>query len=177
MGECSALTENAYLNRHNQLAKLVHQQLGIKYGLLDISTPPYYKYDPAPVLENSNIILYWDRSVFTDKSIDYNRPDILLINNNTRTATIVEIGVPLTHNLNKIEIEKKHKYEELAFQLKNIWKLNHVSIYPLVMSTEGVVSKTFHFNIEKLQLNPNIFTIGQRAILLQTCHILRKFLN
>ena len=32
---------------HNQLAKLVHQQLGIKYGLLDISTPPYYKYDPA----------------------------------------------------------------------------------------------------------------------------------
>ena len=44
MGGCSAFAENSYLNRHNQLAKLVHQQLGIKYGLLD---------DPAPVLEKS----------------------------------------------------------------------------------------------------------------------------
>ena len=81
MGGCPALAENAYLNRHNQLTKLVHQQVGIKNdGLLDISTPPYYKYDPTPVLEKSNIILYWDRPVFTDKSIDYNRPGILLIN-------------------------------------------------------------------------------------------------
>ena len=144
---------------------------------MDIPTPPYYKYDPVLVLERSNIILYLDIPAFPDKSIDYNRPDILLINNNTPIATIVEIGVPLTHNLNKIEIEKKHKYKELAFQLKNIRKLNHVSIYPSVMSAEGVVSKTFHYNIEKLQLNPNIFTIGQRAILLQTCHIVRKFLN
>ena len=103
-------------------------------------TPPYYKYNPTPVLVKSNIILYWDRPVFTDKSIDYNGPDILLINNKTRTATIIEIGVPLTHNLNKIEIEEKYKFEEHAFQLNNIWKLHHVSIYPLVMSAEGVVS-------------------------------------
>ena len=51
----SALAETAYLGRHNQLAKLVHQQLGIKQGPLDTKdTPPYYKYCPAPVLENSN---------------------------------------------------------------------------------------------------------------------------
>ena len=178
MGGCSALAETAYLGRHNQLAKLVHQQLGIKHGLLDTKdTPPYYKYCPAPVLENSNTILYWDRPVLTDRTIDYNRPDIMLINILAKTAQIIEIGVPLTHNTKKTEIEKQRKYEELAIQLKNIWKLSNVTIHPIIISVEGVVSKQLTKTIEELALPSSIARIGQKAILLQTCHIVRKFLN
>ena len=33
IGGCPALAETAYLGRHNQLANLIHQQLGFKYGL------------------------------------------------------------------------------------------------------------------------------------------------
>ena len=177
MGGCPTLAENAYLNRHNQLAMIIHQQLGIKYELIDTPIPPYYKYLPAPVVEKNNMILYWDRPILTDRTIDYNRPDILLINNTSQTAIIVEIGVPLTHNLKKTEIEKKNKYEELATQLKTIWKLGMVTICPLVMSAEGVVSSYFDKNIEKLGLPNTISRQAQKAIILQTCHIVRKFHN
>jgi hypothetical protein len=36
------------------------------------------------------------------------------------------IAVPLTHNLSNTEVEKITKYENLAMQIKNIWKLNNV---------------------------------------------------
>ena len=96
------------LLRKTQLAKLIHQELGFKYELLDRkTTPPYYKYNPQLVVERGNLILYWDRPIVTDQTIDYNRPDILLINQGEKTATLVEIAVPLTHNWKKTEAEKK----------------------------------------------------------------------
>ena len=69
------------------------------------------------------------------------------------------------------------KYEELAIQLKNIWKLSNVTIHPIIISVEGVVSKQLTKTIEELALPSSIARIGQKAILLQTCHIVRKFLN
>jgi DNA-binding PadR family transcriptional regulator len=43
----------------------------------------------------------------------------------------------LTHNLPKTGAEIITKYESLALEIKNIWKLNNVSIYPLVVIAEG----------------------------------------
>ena len=116
--------------------------------------------------------------MLTNRTIDYNRPDIMLINIFAKTAHIIEIGVPLTHNnIKKTEIEKQRKYEELAIQLKNIWKLSKVTIHPITISAEGVVSKQLTKTIEELALPSSIARIGQKAILLQTFHIVRKFLN
>jgi len=50
------------------------------------------------------------------------------------------MAVPLTHNLPKLEAEKIVKYE-IGPGHKNIWKFNHISVYPLVISVEGVVIK------------------------------------
>ena len=89
-------------------------------------------------------------SIINNKKIDYNRPDILLINTETKIALLIDIGVPLTHNIKKTEIDKQMKYEELAIQLKNIWKLNKgTTIHPIVISAEGVASK-----IEYLAYHP-----------------------
>jgi hypothetical protein len=39
-------SEFAYLGRHNQLAKIIHQQTAKKYKLLDRNIPPYCRYKP-----------------------------------------------------------------------------------------------------------------------------------
>ena len=115
--------------------------------------------------------------MLTDKTIDYNRPDILLINIETKTALIIDIGVPLTHNIMKTEMEKQRKYEELALQLKHFWKLNEVTIHPRAVSAEGVVyKKTVQVHRGTCHII-NIVRISQKVILLQICHIVRKFLN
>ena len=55
----------------------------------------------------------------------------MLIDREYRTALVIEIAVPLTHNLPITEAEKVMKYENLALGIKNIWKFNNVTVYTL----------------------------------------------
>ena len=172
---CPSLADNAYLSRHNQVAKIIHIQLALKHDLIK-NPEPYYRYKPFPVLESKDALLYWDRPVKTDKTIDYNRPDIILINKTTHTGTIIDIACPLTHNLRKTETEKINKYTNLASELKRMWDLQVVTIIPIVISVTGVVTKDLHTYLEKLYLPPGLVTLIQKSVVLQTCHITRQFL-
>jgi len=76
---------------------------------------PYYKYTPpANVLENDNFKLYWNRSIFTDKTRTFNRPDITSMDKKTKDTFLIDIAVPNTHNLAKTITDKQNKYQELA---------------------------------------------------------------
>jgi len=68
------------------------------------------------------------------------------------------------------------KYENLALEIKNMWKPNNVT-YPSVVSVEGVVTKNFTKCLQNIALTNNFLRVGQKAVLLQTCHIKRKFLG
>ena len=57
-----------------------------------------------------------------------------------KTALVIDIAVPLTYNLPISEAEEIMKYENSALEIKNIWKLNNVSICTLVISWEEMVT-------------------------------------
>jgi len=65
----------------------------------------------------------------------------VLIDREHKTALEIDIAVPLTYNRPITEAEKIMKYENLALEIKNIWKLTSLSIYTLVTSGEGVVTR------------------------------------
>ncbi|CAH2010464.1 unnamed protein product [Acanthoscelides obtectus] len=168
------LANSAYLSRHNQVAKIIHSTLAQNSNLIQ-STAPYYKYTPFPVLENQSALLYWDRPVITDKTVDYNRPDILLIDKNKRKSYITDIAVPLTANVIRTEYTKAEKHQNLAIEIKNIWKLSEVCIIPVAVSVEGAVSVNLHYHLEKIKVPAHFIAVMQKAAILQTCHIVRKF--
>jgi hypothetical protein len=66
-GSCTSLANMQYLHRHNNVTKIIHQQIAIDKKLLTMYTP-YYKYTVTEVLENQRYKLYWDREVRTDMS-------------------------------------------------------------------------------------------------------------
>ena len=84
---------------------------------------PYYKCAPTTILENEKFKMYWDRTILTDKTIHHNRPDITLVDKNSKTTYLVDIAVPNTYNLQNTIAEKFAKYTELAVDLKNMWKI------------------------------------------------------
>lgn len=173
---CSELANNAYLRRHNSIAAAIHQELALKEQLIDCYKP-YYKYIPMAVIENSRHVLYWDRSIITDKTVDHNRPDIVLIDKVNKRGILVDIAVPLTHNLEETEKTKISKYQNLAYDMKNIWKLNSIKIIPLVMSVEGVVTRNFKQNLEIIGIKQNFSMLLQKICILHTCQIVRTFLS
>jgi len=144
IAECSSLSESAYLRRHNQLGK-IHQHSAIKYKVLDRNALPYYRYMPKLVLESANMILYWGRFTITD-TIDLNRPDVVLINTENKRAFLIDIAVPLTHDLHTTEAQKIKEYEILVPEIILIWKFNNISICPL----SHLSSKSGHQKLPKI---------------------------
>ena len=97
---CEKLAPTEYVKRHDGLAKIIHQKLAEAAGLID-DKRLYYKYTPANVLENESFKLYWNRSILTDKTVPFNRPDITFMNKNTKNTFLIDIAVPNRHNLAK----------------------------------------------------------------------------
>jgi hypothetical protein len=115
------------------------------------------------------MILHWDRCTSADKTIVLNGPDIVLVYTENKTTLSIDIAVLLIHSLPKIERGKITKYENFLPEIKNIWKLNNVCVFPLVITAEGLVIKNFQKHTENISLTKNILRVGQKAVLLQTC--------
>ena len=165
-----SLSESMCRGRHSQLAKIIQQQIAIKYKLLDRNTPLYHTYKPELVLESATRTLYWDRSIVTDKMRDFNTTAIVLIDRENKTALVTDSTIPLTCNIPKNEAEKIMKYENFALEINNVWTLN-MSIYTLDISLEEVVTTNFLKYPENTGLTKNILRVRQKAVLLQMCLI------
>ena len=48
-------------------------------------------------------------SIITDTTVDFNRPDTLLIDRENKTALVIEIAVHSTHNISNIETKENMK--------------------------------------------------------------------
>jgi hypothetical protein len=106
-----------YIKRHDEVAKVIHQKLAEAAELTEDKCP-YYRYQPANVLENGNFKLYWNHSIITDKTTPFNRPDVTLTNKKTKNTCLIDIAIPNTHNLTKTITEKQKKYQELANEIR-----------------------------------------------------------
>ena len=58
----------------------------------------------------------------TDKTIRFNRPDVIFMNKKKKNAFLVDIAVPDTHNLTKTITDKQNKYQELTNEICAMWK-------------------------------------------------------
>jgi ribosomal protein L37E len=106
---CEQLAPTEYLKIHNGLAKIMHQKLAEAAELIEERTL-YYKYTPASVLEKDNFKLYWNRSILTDKTVPFNRPDITFMNKKTNNTFLIDIAVPNNKPINTNTKNWRMKY-------------------------------------------------------------------
>ncbi|CAH2019234.1 unnamed protein product [Acanthoscelides obtectus] len=173
---CSPLAPKQYLERHNDVAKILYQALAKKH-LGETGTQPYYKYTPPPVIETETSRLYWNRKIITDRPIPNNIPDIVLTLKEERTTFIIDIAVPLPTNIQTTHAEKINKYLPLSDEIKRMWEMGNVSIIPVIIGATGEIPRKLHKSLEKLQLHPKIYLQLQKAALLGTCRTVRRVLG
>jgi hypothetical protein len=128
-------------------------------------------------MENDSAKLYWDKQITPDKTLEYNKPDIVLIDRKINKVIIIDIAVPDSQNIHKTISTKITKYQPLRIELKRMWKLAEVTVVPLVLSSTGVIPKTTERNLKTLYIKENVLPFLQKAVLLQTARITRKFLS
>jgi hypothetical protein len=173
---CEQLAPTEYIKRHDEVGKVIHQKLAEAAELIEDKCP-YYRYKPANVLEIDNFKLYWNRSIITDKTVPFNRPDIPLTNKETKNTFLIDIAIPNTRNLAKTITEKQKKYQELANEIRVMWKQDAVQVVPIVISAMGIILKSLSQSLKRLNLHPSTYIQMQKVVILGTCSIVRNFLN
>ena len=141
------------------------------------SEVPYYRYVPDPVLENGRVTLYWDRSIITDRTVAANKPDIVVIDRSERRTIIVDVTIPHDENLVKAEKDKQIKYLDLAHEVVDVWDVDSAVVVPIVVTANGLMAKSLDQHLQRLSLGSWVKGLLQKAVLLCTARIVRKFLS
>lgn len=97
----------------------------------------YYRYESKPVISIENITIYWDQSMITDHTVKNNKQDIVVIDNTKMCVYVIDITVPSDENVSKTVSEKIRKYQDLSQELKQLYRLDHTQVYPIVISSNG----------------------------------------
>lgn len=173
---CPILAPRDYLERHNSMAKIYHQQIALKLGLIRENLPTHI-YVPKPLLQNARYKLYWNCTLVTDREVMHNRPDIALFDTEQKTCILIEFTIPADDNITKAYTEKITKYGDLAFQLRELHNLRTISIFPMIISVNGLVETHLLENTKRLCLEPDVISASQKQVILSITRIVRKFLQ
>ena len=66
---------------------------------------------------------------------------------------LIDITIPITHNLQQACGEKLNKYLEQAEEIKKMWRQDRVLMVPIVMSATGVIPRTLPKNLKELGIS------------------------
>jgi len=148
------LVGKEYKERHDDVAKVIHGLLAERS--LQKEREPYYIYQPNRVIETQEVLLYWDRTIYTAKTVTNNRPDITVkdkrtVTNNKPDITVkdkrkkhvylIDIAVPNNNNLINKACHKIDKYVDLRMEIERQWNVQ-TKVLPIVVSSTGVVPQS-----------------------------------
>ena len=173
VSECEKLAQKEYKRRHDKVALAIHWDLCKKLNFR--SSDKWYEHEPESVQENDECKILWDFSIQTDHVISARRPDIVVINKKAKTCVVIDVAVPGDRRVVEKEVEKIDKYQDLAREIRKLWKLK-TKVIPVVIGALGTIPKRLPGFIKEIGVDTNIELI-QRSVLLGTARILRRVLD
>ena len=114
-------------------------------------------------------------NIQTDHVIEHRRPDIVVADKNNKRALLIDIAVPADARVEEKEQEKMARYQDLARELKRLWKVE-TKVIPIVVGTLGTVAKGVEKNLKKAGSNATVEFL-QKSALLGTSQIQRMVLD
>ena len=175
---CSGLRQREFKRRHDRVGLRVYWELCRKYGLKVADV--WYKEVPDEVRKSDDgkIEIWWDKKVETAKSLECNRPDVVVFDKRGKKweCLIVDFAVPWDANVLKTEKEKISKYAPLAREMRKQKHSMFTKVIPIVVGCLGVVSRNLSGYLETLDI-PDVVGGLQTSAIIGTQAILKKVLS
>ena len=173
ISECSKLAQKEYKRRHDWVGKRIHWEVCRKNGI-EVK-PKWYEHQPEAVQENERYKILWDFNIQTDHVIEARRPDMIVIDKETKFAKIIDFAIPYDSRVNSKEVEKTEKYQDLAREIKKLWGMR-VTVIPIVIGTLGTTPKKLKKRLEDIGIETRVIEL-QKTVILHSTRILRKLLE
>ena len=93
-----------------------------------------------------------------DRQIDHWRPDIVVMEKNTKRCLIIDAACPVDNNLILKRKEKLDNYSELQLEIARMWK-KEILIAPIIIGLLGSISNQLEYNFKKLGISYNAGTL------------------
>ena len=74
-----------------------------------------------------------------DRETEARRPDIVVVDKRKREVKIIDIAIPGDVRVCEKEIEKIDKYKPLKDEIARLWRMQKVTIIPVVFGALGAV--------------------------------------
>ena len=168
---CKELAQKEYKRRHDNIARIVDWKLCGIYNLGRVDK--WYEHNPDGAIENESVKILWDMTIQCDHHVEARRPDIIVMEKDSKKALIIDIASSGDHNVIEKESEKVEKYQDLKREIKKLWNLRSFDVIPVVVGALGSVSRRIAQGLEQIGIEVRIGLL-QKTALLGTVRILRK---
>eukprot|EP00795_Rhopilema_esculentum_P008488 gene8488-14486_t len=173
VSRCAVLAPNEYKARHDRVGQCLHWKICHHFG---VETPKHwYEHHPDPVVEGDNVSILWDFPVYTDRTINAYRPDIIIKDRNEETCLLIDMSIPTDRNISSKEFDKLSKYKDLEIEIQKMWKVKATTV-PVIVGALGMIKKGTENHISKIPGEPSLKEI-QKIVLTGTAHVLRRALS
>ena len=136
----------------------------------DIEIPNKWNpHEPSPVEDTPKVTILWDFPIRTDRTIQTNRPDIVIKHKLNKTCQLIDMSVPIDSNISAKEFEKLSKYKDLEIKIPK-------KTIPVIVVALGQIKKGTQKYVDEIQVNLPLAEI-QKIMLNSTTHILKRTLS
>ncbi|MBV2145214.1 MAG: hypothetical protein KTM48_00480, partial [Wolbachia endosymbiont of Pissodes strobi] len=135
----------------------------------------WYKHSPTKVSENENGKILWDFRIQTDRRVEYNTPDIVLIEKNH--IQIIDIAIPGDARIAEKETEKIQKYQELGREMARLWQRRTFKVIPIVVGAMGTITPNLEKYLKELGISELSTGQLQKSAVFGTTQIIKKYLR
>ena len=88
---------------------------------------------------------------------------------------LIDVAIPGNSRINHKEVEKITKYQDLKVEEERLWE-KKATVVPVVIGALGATPRSLVKHLKTLELDKISPSQLQKAVLLGTAHILRKYL-
>ena len=120
--------------------------------------------------------LMYDMTQKVDHAVSTNRPDLVILDEEQKTALLIDVTCPMEIKMVSAAAKKHQKYRDLEIAMKKQYKLRKIQTVPIVIGALGTLCQNFDTNLAKVSPCACANTI-QKEVLLGTSHILRHVLT
>jgi len=170
---CSKIAGSWYKTRHNNVAAAVHHSKCQHYEIK--TTDNIWLHKPNAVTENNKVKVLWDFEIKTDRQIQARRPELVVIDKQTKEGLIIDVAIPNDTHTVETEREKIEQYQDLRLEIQRMWNIK-ARVVPIVIGALGATSNNLEKHLQEIPGKKKIPQLVKIAIL-GSAHILRNVLD
>ena len=114
LGACPSLSTNLYISaKHDNIGQIIVEEV-----LKQEDKDHQQRRCPESVIETPAKEIWWNIPVMTTNKVEYNHPDVLVWEKQSKICHVAEISIPLDFNTSNRQIVKRDKYMLLVSEMQ-----------------------------------------------------------